>query len=103
MPLRRILNPTGFGTSHAIATNATPEGRAMNRRSEVRVLVNQARRPYLGRGTGARDLSDGRGPSIVVLDTLPERDAAPPPDIRSGSSQAVELHRGGGADEDHEA
>lgn len=45
MPLRRILNPTGFGTSHAVATNATPEGRAENRRSEVRILVNQARRP----------------------------------------------------------
>jgi outer membrane protein OmpA-like peptidoglycan-associated protein len=41
IPLRRILNPTGFGSANAIATNATPDGRAMNRRATVRVLVNK--------------------------------------------------------------
>lgn len=41
IPLRRILNPTGFGSADAIATNATPDGRAMNRRASVRVLVNK--------------------------------------------------------------
>jgi len=41
VPLRRILNPTGFGSANAIATNATPDGRAMNRRATVRVLVNK--------------------------------------------------------------
>jgi len=41
IPLRRILNPTGFGSADAIASNATPDGRAMNRRASVRVLVNK--------------------------------------------------------------
>lgn len=41
VPLRRILNPTGMGTADAIATNKTPDGRAMNRRAQVRVLVNR--------------------------------------------------------------
>jgi outer membrane protein OmpA-like peptidoglycan-associated protein len=41
VPLRRILNPTGFGTAKAVASNATRDGRAMNRRAEIRVLVNR--------------------------------------------------------------
>jgi OmpA-OmpF porin, OOP family len=41
IPLRRLLNPTGFGSAQAIASNATPDGRAMNRRATVRVLVNK--------------------------------------------------------------
>lgn len=42
VPLRRILNPTGMGTSDAIASNATPDGRAMNRRAQIRVMLNRA-------------------------------------------------------------
>jgi len=41
IPLRRILNPTGYGATAAVASNATPDGRAMNRRATVRVLVNK--------------------------------------------------------------
>jgi OOP family OmpA-OmpF porin len=41
VPLRRIVNPTGLGTSHAVASNDTPKGRAENRRAEVKVLVNR--------------------------------------------------------------
>ena len=41
IPLRRLLNPTGFGSASAIASNATPDGRAMNRRATVRVLVSR--------------------------------------------------------------
>jgi outer membrane protein OmpA-like peptidoglycan-associated protein len=41
IPMRRVLNPTGFGSAAAIASNATPDGRAMNRRVSVRVLVNK--------------------------------------------------------------
>ena len=44
VPLRRILNPTGFGSSDPAATNDTPEGRAMNRRAEVRLLMNRTKR-----------------------------------------------------------
>ncbi|HEY2379278.1 MAG TPA: OmpA family protein [Gemmatimonadaceae bacterium] len=41
IPLRRILNPTGYGSAQAIANNSTPDGRAMNRRATVRVLVSK--------------------------------------------------------------
>jgi OOP family OmpA-OmpF porin len=41
VPLRRIVNPTGLGTSRPVATNSTTAGRAENRRVEVKVLVNR--------------------------------------------------------------
>ena len=41
IPLHRILAPAGMGTSHAAADNKTRSGRKMNRRVEVKVLVNQ--------------------------------------------------------------
>ncbi len=41
IPVRRILAPTGMGTSHAVADNTTTEGRKMNRRVEVKILVSQ--------------------------------------------------------------
>ena len=41
IPIHRILTPTGMGTSHEAADNSTREGRKMNRRVEVRVLINQ--------------------------------------------------------------
>ena len=40
VPLRRILAPAGLGESHNVADNKTAEGRKLNRRVEVRVLVN---------------------------------------------------------------
>lgn len=41
IPVRRILAPTGMGTSHEVAENTTANGRKMNRRVEVKVLVSQ--------------------------------------------------------------
>jgi OOP family OmpA-OmpF porin len=41
IPLRRILTPFGYGASNPVADNTTREGRAENRRAEVRVLVNK--------------------------------------------------------------
>jgi len=41
IPIHRILTPAGMGTSHEAAPNNTASGRKMNRRVEVKVLVNQ--------------------------------------------------------------
>jgi len=41
VPMRRILIPAGYGATHPDATNTDPQGRALNRRVDVRVLVNQ--------------------------------------------------------------
>ncbi|MCU1291183.1 MAG: outer membrane protein OmpA/MotB family [Bryobacterales bacterium] len=41
IPIHRILTPSGLGTSHEAADNKTSEGRKLNRRVEVKVLVNQ--------------------------------------------------------------
>lgn len=45
IPLRRIMNPTGFGESDPVASNSTAQGRMQNRRADVRVLINAAMRP----------------------------------------------------------
>ncbi len=41
IPIPRILTPAGMGTSHAAADNTSKAGRKMNRRVEVKLLVNQ--------------------------------------------------------------
>jgi outer membrane protein OmpA-like peptidoglycan-associated protein len=41
IPIHRILAPAGLGTSHEVADNKTRDGRKLNRRVEVKVLVNQ--------------------------------------------------------------
>jgi outer membrane protein OmpA-like peptidoglycan-associated protein len=41
IPIHRILPMAGMGITHEVADNKTREGRKMNRRVEVKILVNQ--------------------------------------------------------------
>jgi outer membrane protein OmpA-like peptidoglycan-associated protein len=41
LPLHRVIRPFGFGSAKPAAENATRDGRAKNRRVEIRVLVNR--------------------------------------------------------------
>jgi outer membrane protein OmpA-like peptidoglycan-associated protein len=41
IPMRRILVPAGYGSLHPAASNTDAQGRAENRRVDVKVLVNK--------------------------------------------------------------
>ncbi len=41
IPLRRIITPYGLGEAQAVADNKSRQGRAQNRRVEVKILVNK--------------------------------------------------------------
>jgi outer membrane protein OmpA-like peptidoglycan-associated protein len=41
IPLRRIITPFGYGEAKAVSDNRTRQGRAENRRVEVKILVNR--------------------------------------------------------------
>ncbi|HTR24090.1 MAG TPA: OmpA family protein [Terriglobales bacterium] len=47
IPMRRILVPVGYGTSHQLANNKDKEGQELNRRVDVKVLVNKGLREGL--------------------------------------------------------
>jgi outer membrane protein OmpA-like peptidoglycan-associated protein len=41
VPMRRIVAPAGYGSTHPAASNTDPQGRALNRRVDVKVLLNK--------------------------------------------------------------
>lgn len=63
IPIHRILTPAGMGTSHEAQPNTTAEGRKMNRRVEVTVLVNQGVVGSPTASTGSPAMPKGPGES----------------------------------------
>jgi outer membrane protein OmpA-like peptidoglycan-associated protein len=41
IPLRRILAPAGYGSTHPLAENTDPQGRELDRRVDVKLMVNK--------------------------------------------------------------
>jgi outer membrane protein OmpA-like peptidoglycan-associated protein len=41
IPMRRIMAPAAYGATHPAASNSDPQGRELNRRVDVKVLLNQ--------------------------------------------------------------
>jgi OOP family OmpA-OmpF porin len=41
IPIRRFVTPMGYGKTEAVADNSTAEGRAQNRRVEVKMMINR--------------------------------------------------------------
>ena len=41
IPMRRILAPAGYGATHPDAANTDPQGRELNRRVDVKLIVNK--------------------------------------------------------------
>ena len=41
IPMRRMLAPAGYGATHPAAANTDSQGRALNQRVDVKVLVNK--------------------------------------------------------------
>jgi len=55
IPLRRIVTPYGYGETNPVAENTSRDGRAQNRRVEVKLLVNKGliqSAPTMSSGTG---------------------------------------------------
>jgi flagellar motor protein MotB len=48
LPMRRLVQPFGYGAANPVASNDTRAGRAQNRRAEIRIMVNRGIISQLG-------------------------------------------------------
>lgn len=76
IPIHRILTPTGMGTSHEAADNTTTEGRKLNRRVEVKVLVNQGMTS--GSPTGTSETAPAAPTATTPAPNAPAQQPATP-------------------------
>lgn len=76
IPIPRILTPAGMGTSHAAADNTTKAGRKMNRRVEVKLLVNQG---LVGSAQSGAPATTEPAQSTPAPSTPPPAPATPQP------------------------
>ena len=63
IPIHRILAPAGMSTSHEAADNKTAEGRKMNRRVEVKIIVNEGLVAGSGQSNGTPAAKPATEPS----------------------------------------
>jgi len=63
IPIHRILPAAGLGTSHEAADNKTSAGRKLNRRVEVKVLVNQGLVAASANGQNTAPANSGNAPA----------------------------------------
>lgn len=78
IPIHRILAPAGLGTSHEVADNKTTAGRKMNRRVEVKVLVNQGLVASSGSGSGATQATGSGATTGTGATTTPSTQPTQP-------------------------
>jgi hypothetical protein len=61
------LAPAGLGTTHEVADNKTTTGRKLNRRVEVKVLVNQGLTADSKRAADANQSDESEAATVSAL------------------------------------
>jgi chemotaxis protein MotB len=79
------LSAGGFAEYHPVASNATPEGRGMNRRVDIVVLGAAPKEPPAQTAAGVHD----RNPSAMPATTVPASKTTEPPPIAAPKATMI--------------